>query len=270
MWYKNAALIEKEHPMIAGFFRLKDRRERRPGLSIDSLPVHLWKRTGEVFRLFVSWARFLKEMEEIWLQTRPRSEAEKRCTEEIQRIQGEIWQALRIADWQKAYTNAKATLPAKARTLLDPFDDLSSKILLSRKDFDAFLKKWGSLQTRIQTLRRRFALEEGPAKRWLDQLHLLHKEAWQSLKVQEWREVYSGFRDRLPSRSQLFYVTFDALSNRVVYSRQDLKRFWTRTREHLRGRRFWNIQPIKVTVTFFKELSLTTTFARRVISSFHS
>src|SRR5256712_703484 len=24
-WYKNAALIEKEHPMIAGFFRLKDR-----------------------------------------------------------------------------------------------------------------------------------------------------------------------------------------------------------------------------------------------------
>ena len=24
-WYKNAAVIEREHPMIAGFFRLKDR-----------------------------------------------------------------------------------------------------------------------------------------------------------------------------------------------------------------------------------------------------
>ena len=25
-WYKNAALIEKQHPMVAGFFRLKDRK----------------------------------------------------------------------------------------------------------------------------------------------------------------------------------------------------------------------------------------------------
>ena len=67
-------------------------------------------------------------------------------------------------------------------------------------------------------------------------------------------------------RSQSLYVRFDALSNRVVYSRQDLKEFWTRTREHLRGRRFWNIQPLRLAVNFFKELFLTTTFARRVIS----
>jgi len=270
MWYKNAALIEKEHPMIAGFFRMKDRRSRRPGFSIDSLPVHLWKRTREVVHLFLSWARFFKEMEEIWLQTRPRSETERRFFEESQRIQGEIWQTLRIAEWQRAYMNAKATLPAKARALLDPFEDLSSKLLSSRKDLDAFLKKWGSLQTRIQKLRRRFAWEEEPAKRWLDHLHALHMEAWQSLKVQEWRERYSGFRDRLPSRFQLFYANFDALSNRVVYSRQDLQRFWTRTSEHLRGKRFWNIQPSRLTITFFKELFLTTAFARSVISSFHS
>src|SRR5213594_617279 len=53
-WYKNAAVIEKEHPMIAGFFRLKDRSARRPGFAVDSLPVHLWKRTGEVIRLLIS------------------------------------------------------------------------------------------------------------------------------------------------------------------------------------------------------------------------
>ncbi|MEE8327144.1 MAG: radical SAM protein [candidate division NC10 bacterium] len=146
IWYKNAALIEKEHPMIAGFFRLKDRRSRRPWFSIDSLPVHLWKRTKEVTRLFVSWARFLKELEEVWLQTRPRSEAEKRFSEEIQHIQGEIWQTLRIAEWQKAYANAKSSLPARARTLLDPFEDLASKILISRKDLDTFLYKWGGLR----------------------------------------------------------------------------------------------------------------------------
>ena len=153
-WYKNAALIEKEHPMVAGFFRLKERTSRRPGFTIDPLRVHLWKRSKEVFQLFLSWGHFLKEMEEIWLQTRKKSEKEERWLEEIQRIQGEIWQALKITEWQKVCSNAKATLPAKAMALLEPFEELSSKILFTRKDLNRFLKQWEGLQTRIHDLRR--------------------------------------------------------------------------------------------------------------------
>ena len=268
IWYKNAALIEKEHPMIAGFFRLKDRRSRRPGFSIDSLPVHLWKRTKEVTRLFVSWARFLKELEEIWLQTRPRSEAEKRFSEEIQHIQGEIWQTLKIAEWQQAYNNAKTTLPARARALLDPFDDLASKILISRKDLDTFLYKWGGIQTRIQKIRGRLVAEDGTTRRWLDQLGDLHKEAWNGLKIQEWREAYSSFREGLPSKFDLQYIRFDPLSNRVIYSRQDLQRLWVRTWEHVRSWRFWNIRPLRLAVAFFRDLFLTASFARRAMTMF--
>ncbi|MEK7203887.1 MAG: radical SAM protein [candidate division NC10 bacterium] len=270
MWYKNASLIEKQHPMIAGFFRLKERQARRPGYAVDPLPVHLWKRTKDVLWLFRSWARFLKEMEEIWLQTRPRSEREKRFVEEVERIQGEIWQTLRIAEWQKAYNDAKAALPARVRALLDPFEDLSSMILLSRKDLDAFLKQWEGLQVRLQELYRRVASEEGPAKTWLDHLHGLHEDSWQSRKVQEWRETYNGFRERLPSQLHRFYVKFDALSNRVVYSRQDLGRFWMRTREDLREKRFWGIRPSRMAVTFCKELLLTTAFAGRILSTFRT
>jgi len=268
IWYKNAALIEKEHPMIAGFFRLKDRRSRRPWFSIDSLPVHLWKRTKEVTRLFVSWARFLKELEEVWLQTRPRSEAEKRFSEEIQHIQGEIWQTLRIAEWQKAYANAKSSLPARARTLLDPFEDLASKILISRKDLDTFLYKWGGIQTRIQKIRGRLVAEDGITMRWLDQLGDLHKEAWKGLKIQEWREAYSSFREGLPSKFDLQYIKFDPLSNRVIYSRQDLQRLWVRTWDHVRSWRFWNIRPLRLTVAFFRDLFLTASFARRAMTMF--
>ncbi len=268
IWYKNAALIEKEHPMIAGFFRLKDRRSRRPWFSIDSLPVHLWKRTKEVTRLFVSWARFLKELEEVWLQTRPRSEAEKRFSEEIQHIQGEIWQTLRIAEWQKAYANAKSSLPTKARTLLDPFEDLASKILISRKDLDTFLYKWGGIQTRIQKIRGRLVAEDGTTMRWLDQLGDLHKEAWKGLKIQEWREAYSSFREGLPSKFDLRYIRFDPLSNRVIYSRQDLQRLWVRTWDHVRSWRFWNIRPLRLTVAFFRDLFLTASFARRAMTMF--
>ncbi len=270
IWYKNASLIERQHPMIAGFFRLKDRRSRRPGFAVDSLPVHLWKRTKEVYRLFVSWARFLKEMEEVWLETRPRSEKEKRFIEEAQRIQGEIWQTLKIAEWQKAYAEAKAAFPAKARTLLDPFEDLASKMLFSCRELDAFLKRWGSLEPEIQRLRYRIAGDEELATRWLDHLYGLYKDAWQGLKVQEWREVYSGFRERLPSKFELWYAKFDPINNRLVYSRQDLQKCWKRTWEHVRGWRFWNIRPWRLTVAFFRDLSLTASFARRAIASFYS
>ncbi|MFQ5846601.1 MAG: B12-binding domain-containing radical SAM protein [Candidatus Methylomirabilales bacterium] len=270
MWYKNASLIEREHPMVAGFFRLKDRQSRRPGFAVDPWPVHLWKRTKDVIRLFVSWARFFTEMEEIWLRTRPRGEAEKRFSEEIQRIQGEIWQTLRIAEWQKTYSKAKAALPAKARALLDPFDDLASRILISRKDLDAFLQKWGGLQTRIQQLRHGRVVEDGVAKGWVDHLCDLQREAWQGLKLQEWREAYSNFRERLPSQFDLRYVKFDPLSNQVVYSRQDLQRLWGRTWEHLRGWRFWHIRPWRLAVALFKDAFLTASFARSIIASFHS
>jgi radical SAM superfamily enzyme YgiQ (UPF0313 family) len=269
MWYKNASLIEKTHPMIAGFFRLKDRRTRRPGFAVDSLPVHLWKRTKDVIGLVVSWARLLKEMEEIWLQTRPRSEREKHWAEEIERIQGEIWQTLKIAEWQKAYRDARASLPAKARALLDPFEDLSSRILLGPKDLNAFLKKWEGQQGRLQDLYRRFAREDGPVKRWLDHLSELHREARQSLKVQEWQARCADLRHHLPSKMHLLYGKFDALSNRVVYSRQDLKDCWARTSEHLRELRIWNIRPTRLAATCFKEVCLSTTFTRRAIASFY-
>jgi hypothetical protein len=268
LWYKNAALIEGEHPMIAGCFRLKDRRSRRPGFAIDPWPVHVWKRAKDLVRLAWSWIRFFKEMEEIWLQTRPRSDRERQFVEEIERIQGEIWQTLKIPEWQKAYDDAKTALPAKARALLDPFEDLTSKILLSPKDLDAFLKKWGSLQSRMQELYRRVAGDQGPARRWLDHLSALQKEAWHKPKVQEWREAYAGFRDRLPSKLQLMFVKFDALSNRVVYSRQDLRRVWVRSWEHLRGKRFWGIRPSHLAVACVKEVFLTAAFTLRVISSF--
>jgi hypothetical protein len=60
------------------------------------------------------------------------------------------------------------------------------------------------------------------------------------------------------------------LSNRVVYSRQDLKNCWAKTSEHLRELRVWNIRPARVAVTFFKELHLSTTFTRRVITNLYA
>lgn len=82
-WYKNAALMERDHPIIASFFRLKDRLARRPGFAVDPLPVHLWKRAKEVANHLISWAESLEEMEEVWLHTRKKSEKEEKWLEEL-------------------------------------------------------------------------------------------------------------------------------------------------------------------------------------------
>ncbi|NIO07041.1 MAG: radical SAM protein [Deltaproteobacteria bacterium] len=260
-WYKNAALIEKQHPMIAGFFRLKDRTTRRPGYAIDSLPVHAWKRAKEIFHLFVAWARLLKEMEDIWLQTRKKSEVEERWLEEIQKIQNDIWQTLRIPEWRKTYANAKEALPAKAKTLLDPFEELSSKILLTRKDLNRFLKQWDKVQVKVQELRRSLSVEGESVQRWLDELGKLHESIKPGNRINEWQEHYSRLRRRFPSKLRLPHVSFDALSNRAFYSRQEVQKFWGKTVQSLKNLRFWQIRPGLLCTALWKDFVLTTSFA---------
>ncbi len=72
VWYKYAALIEKEHPMICGFFRLKDRKQRRPGYAVESVWKHALRRVPEVLSTVRQMARLYFEMQEVWLATRGR------------------------------------------------------------------------------------------------------------------------------------------------------------------------------------------------------
>jgi hypothetical protein len=69
VWYR-AAMIERAHPMISGFLRLKDRTQRRRGQAIESRLVHLRRRLPEVARQLRQWVKLFFEMEELWLQTR--------------------------------------------------------------------------------------------------------------------------------------------------------------------------------------------------------
>ena len=259
-WYKNAALIEKEHPMIAGFFRLKDRKTRRPGFAIDPLPVHFWKRAKEITQLFISWAKFIKEMEEVWLQTRKKSDTEQRWIDQLQKLQAEVWQALRIAELQKVYSNTKrkGVLPDKVRALLDPLEELSSRILLTRKDLDRFIKQWSILREHIQELRAR---ESEAVRRGLDEMYNIHASIRLGDRLPDWHDAYARLRDSLPSKAQLRFIKFDALNNRVVYSRQELQRIWSHSLTNLRQMKLWEIQPWKLTTAVVKDFFLTTSFA---------
>jgi hypothetical protein len=178
--------------------------------------------------------------------------------EQIQKIQGDIWQALRVAEVQKIYSTAKETLPDKAKRLLEPLEDLSSKILLSRKDLKRFLRQWESLQERIQELRQR---EGETARRWLDEMYNIQANIGLGDRLHEWQEAYVRLRRALPSKAHLGLLKFDALNNRVIYSRHELQRIWSHSVSNLRQLKWWQIRPWKLTNAFVKDFFLTTSFA---------
>jgi radical SAM superfamily enzyme YgiQ (UPF0313 family) len=111
LWYKNSALIEQGHPMIHGFFRLKDRKERRPGYPVESRYRHFMRRFHDIRKLAGAWLSLLLEMEELWLQTRRRSEAERKLKVELERMRGELNRNLRAAELRLAHIRARVQVP---------------------------------------------------------------------------------------------------------------------------------------------------------------
>jgi hypothetical protein len=257
-WYKNAALIEKQHPMVAGFFRLKERKARRPGYAIDSLPVHVWKRSWEIAKLLVTWTKFMKEMEEVWLQSRKRTEPEERWLAQLQSLQTDVAQVLRMGELQRLYADARESLSERANKLLAPLEDLSSKIIFSRSDLRRVLKQMRGLQARIQEIR---PWESETAGHWLDEMHDTLAHVRFGHRLQEWHAAFAGLREALPSRFHLRWLRFDAINNRVVYSRQELERIWAQTAPALRGMKLWEIRPWKITRAAINDFTLTSKFA---------
>ena len=73
LWYR-ASMMEGTHPMVTGFFRLKDRLSRRPGLPIESRLGFFRRRVRESIRMTIGYAKLALEMQELWLATRIRRE----------------------------------------------------------------------------------------------------------------------------------------------------------------------------------------------------
>jgi hypothetical protein len=153
MWYKNSALIERGHPMVHGFFRLKPRTDRRSGFAVESRLKHLVRRFRELRSLALSWITLALEMEELWLQTRKRSEAEIRLLAEIKRLRQEANRNLRSAELQLAHIRTRLHFPelrVPSRLAL-AFRDLNfrmaKRITYSRTDHKLFWRRFRGPKT---------------------------------------------------------------------------------------------------------------------------
>ncbi len=79
LWYRYAVDVEDTHPMICGFLRLKDRRQRRPGFAVEGRLAHARRRARELGRNLRALFRLYLDMQEVWLATRGRPALEEQA-----------------------------------------------------------------------------------------------------------------------------------------------------------------------------------------------
>jgi radical SAM superfamily enzyme YgiQ (UPF0313 family) len=150
IWYKNSIQTEGRHPMMCGYLRLKGRTARRPGFPVLSRWDYYPARVKEIFRDLKGMVSVLAEMEELWLQTRHPSEAERRVVEEIAELRARYGQ-LKIRDLQAAFQRAKEHfptlhVPSKVTLFWAKWSPLlASHRVYTRADLDAF---WNTVQAR--------------------------------------------------------------------------------------------------------------------------
>jgi len=157
IWYRNSWLIENGHPMIHGFFRIKDRTDRRPGFPVESPLRHFVRRFREIRQLIPAWLSLVLEMEELWLQTHKRSEGEEKLRVELERMRKELHRSLRAAELRLAHMRASIQVPdlrVPSRVAL-AFRDLNigaaRRITYTRQDLKHFWRR-----TRVRLGRRQF------------------------------------------------------------------------------------------------------------------
>jgi len=147
IWYKNSALVEGGHPMLHGFFRLKDRVDRRPGYAVESRVNHFFRRAHEMAQTFRGWLSLLLEMEELWLQTRTRSDAEKRLCLEIENLRTQLNRNLRSAELQLAHMRTRLQfpeirVPSRISLMFRDFNfSMSKRLTYSRSDLKSFWRR---------------------------------------------------------------------------------------------------------------------------------
>jgi radical SAM superfamily enzyme YgiQ (UPF0313 family) len=70
IWYRYSGVLSGTHPMMTGFFRQKDRLDRRPGLPIENIFQFGWRWLKDFVLDSSSYIKLFFEFQEIWFLTR--------------------------------------------------------------------------------------------------------------------------------------------------------------------------------------------------------
>ena len=216
LWYR-ASMVEGTHPMVTGFFRLKDRRSRRPGFPIEGRAAFFRRRARETRHIVLAYAKLLLEMHELWLATRIRRD--------------EYWW---VGDLRAVRRRASAVLDVKANwaRVHARLAGAMAEWTLRGED-NAVTRCSQGLRDRVEAVRRALSTQTDAAVPSVANLADLRLP---SLPAMRPRRAIRHLASR-----------FSLLRTPTLEARRALSTYWQVTEARLRRWQLWRLNPITFT-----------------------
>lgn len=226
IWYR-AGMAEGAHPMITGFFRLKDRRSRRPAFPLESRWRFGRRRVREIAALLREYARIYVQMQDLWLQTRIRRE-DYAFLGDLRHLASQSMQDVKV-NWVRVHATLAerwAAVEAALRGSVEARPFLA-RLEVMRRAIGAKASGW---EASISSAGRSVGSRTASLQAALSDLRLRHLPPAP-------RPSWVG---RAASRINLF-------SMRHLRPHPELHEYWERTWPAALRFKFWRLNPLQLT-----------------------
>jgi hypothetical protein len=233
-------MIEGAHPMITGFFRLKDRRSRRAMFPIESRWIFFRRRAREIAYVVREYVKLYFEIQDLWLQTRIRRD-EYRFLGDLRRLASQSMQDVKL-NWARVH----AALSARVVVLQDALGERAVLGATMSARLDAISRALGgraavireSMAGRADAARARLDASLRGARRGLAARTRAAHAALSDLHLPRLRPTRPPSAvTRALRRLNLFSL------DRIEYDPR-LTAYWLRTRRRLARLELWRLNPV--------------------------
>jgi hypothetical protein len=221
IWYR-AGMAEGAHPMITGFFRLKDRRSRRPSLPVEGRWTFARRRAREVARLLRQYARIYVDMQDLWLQTRIRRD-DYAFLGDLRQLASQSMQEVKM-NWARVHASVAARIATARTTALNP----------------AFAARLEAVRQAIGAVGQASRLSLEASRLSFEASRHSFEESLADLRLR----YLPPFRQ--PSWARRAVSRLNVLSMRRLRPHPGLHEYWERTWAAARHLEFWRVNPLQL------------------------
>jgi len=132
VWYKNS-MLEPRHPMVAGFIRLKNRKNVRPGTRVMGIYEYYMMRVRELIGGFAKRVKFFFDLQELWLITRKPEDPTFKLVADFTAVLNEAKNYFSSIEINESSTKLCEEMQAALTTLKDNIYNLYNSACLTGK-----------------------------------------------------------------------------------------------------------------------------------------
>ncbi len=255
IWYR-ASMAEGGHPMMTGFFRLKDRQSRRPSFPLETRWAFTRRRVREIAYILREYARLYLEMQDLWLRTRIRRDdyaflgdlrklaARSKQDAKVNWARVHLAVADRAAAWRAAHPTWRVPdrMAERLEAVRQAVGNRAAAVGVSVGERGDAVRQ-SVMETSRRLGRRAVAYQAALADLRLLRLPPLHQHGWLV---------------RAAGRLNL-------LSMRHLEAHHSVREYWERTWSAALRFRFWRLNPVAVSWNLARDARQAVVFLRAMI-----